>query len=159
MKSKAITREELEAEYRKCLERERIRRHKWRKTKQGGFESAFVSYDAMLGDSDGATDKLRCAGTLGSVISDPGPDVPSVCDPNKLKASCAKLRRHGKGHLVRTLQLIVKNGNNREESIWQIMVDTLKSIEQPKGNTTGKGKSSAGSSASKRTRGPCENND
>jgi len=151
MKRTPITPEELEATYRKCLERERIRRYNWRKTRQGAFESSFVSLDAILDNTNGTADKLRCIGTLGSVI--PDLDGLPVCDRNKLAAACTKLRRHGKGHLVRTLQLIVKNVNNRKESICQIMTDTQNRIRPPSDATTGKGTNSAASSASKRTKG------
>jgi len=185
MKRKAITDEEMETSYRKCLERERIRQCKWRKTKQGKFESSFVSYDAILDDPDGAVDKFRCAGILGTVISDPDHDKPPI-DPgrlparerNRLKAACNKLRRHEKEHLSRTLQFIAENGTNREESICQMMIDTLKrqlqnlcdatGTSRPRGAwgvqlaqkhtklrkrpTSGTGKNSAVSSASKRAK-------
>jgi len=152
MKRKAITPEELDKVYKACLERERKREYKWRHTKQGGFESAFVSYDAILDDPDGATDKLRCAGTLGAVISEPDADGLTVKDRDKLKAACTKLRRKKKKHLVRTLRLIAKNDTNREDSICQMMIDWLKRTAQRNGSTTGTGTSSATSSASKRTK-------
>lgn len=147
MSRKAITPEKLKEAYKKCLERERKREDKRRKTKQGEFESSFVSVDAML---DGATDKLRCLGTLGSVISDPDLDYLPVINRNKLIAACTKLKRHGKEHLVRTLQLIAKNGTNREESICQLMIDTQKRTKQRKDSTNGKGTHSADFSALKR---------
>jgi len=153
MKRTPITPEQNEAVYRMCLERERNRAYHWRKTKQGGFESSFVSLDALAGDPNSAADKLRCIGTLGEVVAEPDHDGLSVSDRNKLKAACAKLRRHGKGHLVRTLQLIVKNVNNREESICQIMTDRQQSKARPKSSTTDKGTNSAASSSSKRTKG------
>jgi len=150
MKRKAISPEEMNETYKACLERERKRRYKWRKTKQGEFESSFVSFDAILDDSDGATDKLRCSGTLGSVITKPDSDGLPMKDRNKLIAACTKLKRHGKEHLVRALQLIAKNGTNREESTCQLMIDARKSTKQPKRNTIDNSKNSANSSVSKR---------
>ena len=39
----------------------------------------------------------------------------------KLNAARMRLERAGLGHLVPVLRLIVRNGNNRKESIWQLM--------------------------------------
>lgn len=139
--------------YKQALKREQAREKEYRKTKQGRFEADFVSFDDLCNGTL-ANDKLRCLGTLSSVIAETPDDcaLRMVRNKNRLKHACEKLRRHGLGHLVRTLQLIAKNVNNREESICQLMKDALRDTSRQNNATSASGRNSANSSRSTSTK-------
>lgn len=128
-KKHVITPEEMKATYRQCLARERIRERDWRKTRQGSFESSALHLDFTVEEanerdrsvswlSDGGHGARKIYETL-----DPQPDP----DTERIK------RLDWAKHLVmrkapdclRVFWLIVKNGKNRKESIWQLVKHAL----------------------------------
>ena len=113
----------MQREYQRALEREKIRERDWRKTKQGAFESSMQSLDAMMENSS-QPDKM-------GMLSDSGRGVKRMLDeldgesephPNRLlrlKAARKRLKKHHP-NWIEVFDLIVKNGTNRKESIWQM---------------------------------------
>jgi len=95
------------------------------------FNARMRSLDAMAEGRDAAKWPLlsdRGEGERRMVEAIDGPDPAERAAEEarlsargrKLDAACRRLQRAKLGHLVPTLRLIVKNGNNRKESIWTI---------------------------------------
>jgi len=103
-----------------CLELERKSEWKRRQSRQGRFERSFESYDALV---DRFTDPTEIA-----TFSDGGKGAEEIVGggewERRKKWALNKLRRWP--DLQKTLRLIIRNGNNREESIWELMQDDLK---------------------------------
>ena len=126
MKRKPITPAELEREYRRCLDRERDRYREWAKTKQGAFETCQVlHFDAEAEEArerENSTSWLSDRGRSAAAIRRCG----KIARPQDDPATRQKRIDRAK-HLVmrkapeclRTFWLILKNGKNRKESIWQ----------------------------------------
>ena len=131
MKRKPITPAELEREYRRCLARERDRYREWAKTKQGAFETYRVlHFDAEAEEArerENSTSWLSDRGRSAAAIRRCG----KIARPQDDPATRQKRIDRAK-HLVmrkapeclRTFWLILKNGKNRKESIWQLAQKT-----------------------------------
>ena len=128
MKRKAITPDELEREYGQCLRRERKRYREWAKTRQGAFETYQVlHFDAEAEEArerEHSTSWLSDRGRGASVIRRFGNIARPQDDPDTRKKRIDRAK-----HLVmrkapeclETFWLIIRNGKNRKESIWQLM--------------------------------------
>ena len=131
MKRKPITPAELEREYRRCLDRERDRYREWAKTKQGAFETCQVlHFDAESEEArerENSTSWLSDRGRSAAAIRRCG----KIARPQDDPATRQKRIDRAK-HLVmrkapeclQTFWLILKNGKNRKESIWQLAQKT-----------------------------------
>lgn len=135
MKHILVTSREVEAAYRLCLERERLRERDWRTTKQGAFESSFIHFDF---EAEAAQERSNSA----SWLSDRGKGARQIraCDPVPQKPTrkqrINKARMTVMRHLpecLTTFWLVLKNGNNRKESICEL----AKRIKQGKIPNTG----------------------
>ena len=122
MKRKAITPDELEREYKRCIARERKRYREWAKTKQGAFET----YQVLHLDAEAEEARERENST--SWLSDHGRGAAAIrrCGPartdilRKREAAAIKKVRRTAAHLLPVLRLILKNGSNREKSICEL---------------------------------------
>lgn len=125
--AKGITPEELEREYKRCLKRERMRYREWAKTRQGAFET----YRIMHFDAEAEEAKERENST--SWLSDCGRGAQAIRTGGKAgrpqdRPDTRQKRIDRAKHLVmrkapeclETFWLVVKNGKNRKESIWQM---------------------------------------
>lgn len=131
MKRKPITPDELEREYKRCLDRERDRYREWAKTKQGAFETYQVlHFDAEAEEArerENSTSWLSDRGRSAAAIRRCG----KIARPQDDPATRQKRIDRAK-HLVmrkapeclQTFWLILKNGKNRKESIWQLAQKT-----------------------------------
>ena len=123
MKRKPITPAELEREYRRCIARERKRYREWAKTKQGAFETYQVlHFDAEAEEArerEHSTSWLSDRGRGAAAIRRCGPDRADIL--RKREAAAIKKVRRTAPHLLPVLRLILKNGNNREKSICELM--------------------------------------
>ena len=123
MKRKAITSEELEREYRRCLAREQDRYREWAKTRQGAFETYQVlHFDA---EAEEAREREHSA----SWLSDRGKGAAAIrrCGSaradiwRKREAAAIEKVRRASPHLLPVFRLILKNGSNREKSICELV--------------------------------------
>ena len=123
MKRKAVTPDELEREYKRCLARERKRYRDWAKTRQGAFETHQVLHlDAEAEEAlehENATSWLSDRGKGAAIIRWCGPDQANVL--LKREAAATEKVRRAAPHLLPVLRLILKNGNNREKSICELI--------------------------------------
>ena len=126
----------VEKVYRRCLKMERDRERSGRDTLQGAFEASFVHID--YGSENSREDSP-------SWLSDNGRGVEAIvaaCDGEDsesrhmrcIKNAREKLRR-AHPELVEVFNLIVKNGSNRKESIWQLMSRNCANGTPPKSAT------------------------
>ena len=123
MKRKAITPAELERAYRHCLDMERDRYREWAKTRQGAFET----YQVLHFDAEAEEAREREHST--SWLSDRGRGAAAIrrCGPakadiwRKREAAAIEKVRRAAPHLLPVLRLILKNGNNREKSICDLV--------------------------------------
>ena len=125
-----ITPEMLAREYGQCLRRERKRYREWAKTKQGAFETYQVlHFDAEQEEArerEHSTSWLSDRGRGAAVIRRCGKVARPQDDPDTRKKRIDRAK-----HLVmrkapeclKTFWLILRNGKNRKESIWQLMKD------------------------------------
>ena len=131
MKRKPITPAELEREYRRCLARERDRYRAWAKPKQGAFETYRVLH------FDAAAEEARERENSTSWLSDRGRSAAAIRRCGKIARpqddpATRQKRIDRAKHLVmrkapeclQTFWLILKNGKNRKESIWQLAQKT-----------------------------------
>ena len=117
----------MSAEYQKALALEADRERKWRQTtRQGRFESAMLSLDALR-DSFEDPDSVATFSDGGvaaeSIRSFEEPDAHAVYEQRR-KSALNKLRN--RPQLQRTLRLIIENGTNRKESVWTLMTTSKK---------------------------------
>ena len=112
----------MDADFKKCLKLERDRERSRRESAQGKFEASHQSLDRFL---DTFEDPSKAA-----VFSDGGAGAEQIvaeCDGDGGIAhyrTCVKRamnRLRGRPELQKTLRLIVKHGNRREDSIWAIL--------------------------------------
>ena len=123
MKRKPITPDEMEREYRRCIDMERDRYREWAKTRQGAFETYQVlHFDAEAEEArerEHSTSWLSDRGRGAAVIRRCGPAKADIWRKRE-NAAVKKVRRKAP-HLLQVLRLILKNGSNREESICELM--------------------------------------
>ena len=130
MKRKAVTPDELEREYKRCLARERKRYRDWAKTKQGAFETHQVLHlDAEAEEAqerENSTSWLSDRGK-GAAASLAGGTVVLPQDDPETRQKRIDRAKHlimrKSPECLQTFWLILKNGKNRKESIWQLMKD------------------------------------
>ena len=112
----------MSEEFRKCLKQERDRARSRRESAQGKFEASMQSLDRLF---DTFEDPSKAA-----VFSDGSAGekrIVAECDGDGSTAyyrTCVKRamnRLRNRPELRRTLRLVVKNGNRREDSIWEIL--------------------------------------
>ena len=99
--------------YQGAIDAERHREKQWRRTKQGAFESSFVSFEET---SEGFY-------PLGAAVSRPFNQDPAKARRAYMKAYI-RVRRKAP-HCLEVFNLIVKNGSNRQQSICE-MIEKLK---------------------------------
>lgn len=102
------------ATYQGSLDAERHREKQWRSTKQGKFESSFVSFEVAK----------EAFYPLGAAVSRPFYQDPEEESRAAKTAKQRVSRNIPECHEVFTL--ILKNGKNRPKSVWE-MVDEIKS--------------------------------
>ena len=132
MKRKAITPAELERAYRHCLDMERDRYREWTKTKQGAFETYQVlHFDAEAEEAmerENSTSWLSDHGRGAATIRRCGKvarpqDAPDMRRRRIDRAKHLVMRRAPE--CLETFWLILKNGKNRKESIWQLVKNAM----------------------------------
>ena len=122
----------VEEVYRQCLKRETDRERSHRDTKQGAFEASMLSFDrlmAEIGDpsksatfSDNGTGEeaivAACDGEGSKTPLDRG------CESKRrdILRNARKRLKRAHPELLEVFNLIVKNGKNRKESIWALMM-------------------------------------
>ena len=109
--------------YERALARERERERKRRATAQGRFESAALSLDARPDlDTDECESWLTDAGRGAAVIRGETPEPEDTGDTRRKRMDWAKHRIMRKApECLETFWLVIRNGKNRKESIWQLM--------------------------------------
>ena len=128
MKRKAVTPDELEREYKRCLARERKRYRDWAKTRQGAFETYQILHldaeaeealehehsTSWLSDRGKGAAPIRACGT----VVRPQDDT----EPRQKRINRARMAiiRH-MPECLGTFRKIINNGSNWKESVWQIM--------------------------------------
>ena len=126
--AKGITPEEMDREYKRCIRRENDRYREWAKSRQGAFET----YQVMHFDAEAEEAREREHST--SWLSDRGRGARVIRVFGKVARPQDDLDTRQKRidrakHLVmrkapeclETFWLIIKNGKNRKESIWQLV--------------------------------------
>ena len=112
----------MSEEFRRCLKQERDRERSRRESAQGKFESLHQSLDRLF---DTFEDPSKVA-----AFSDGGTGAERIvagCDDDGGSAyygKCVKRalnRLRGLPELQKTLRLVVKHGNRREDSMWEIL--------------------------------------
>ena len=109
--------------YERALARERERERKRRATAQGRFESAALSLDAMPDlDTDECESWLTDGGRGAEAIRGETPEPEEGADTRRKLLNRARMAvtRHLPECLT-TFRLVIKNGTNRKESIWELM--------------------------------------
>ena len=108
--------------YERALARERERERKSRTTAQGRFESAVLSLDAMPDlDTDECESWLADGGRGAEAIRGEAPEPEDGTDTRRKRMDRAKHRVMRKApECLRTFWLVIKNGKNRKESIWEL---------------------------------------
>ena len=132
MKRKAITPAELERAYRHCLDMERDRYREWTKTKQGAFETYQVlHFDAEAEEAmerENSTSWLSDRGRSAAAIRRCGKVARPQDDPDT-RQRCIDRAKHlvmrRAPECLETFWLILKNGKNRKESIWQLVKNAM----------------------------------
>ena len=112
--------------YERALARERERERKRRATAQGRFESAALSLDAMPDlDTDECESWLTDAGRGAAAIRGETPEPEDTGDTRRKRLDWAKHRIMRKApECLETFWLVIRNGRNRKESIWQMTKTT-----------------------------------
>ena len=113
---------DAERSYRQALKLERDRERSRRESAQGKFETSMLSLDRLV---DTFEDPSKAA-----AFSDGGAEAEwavRACDGERSPAyyrACVKRalnRLRNRPELQKTLRLVVKNGNRREDSMWEIL--------------------------------------
>ena len=132
--------ENVEKVYRLCRKREIDRERQWRKSKQGAFEASILSLDRIISRKhcrDVPTSaEDDCVFAADSWQSDGGKgaeDIIAACDAcyelshyECLKELARQRVKRTDKRLLPVLELVFRNVNNRKESIWQLMKQTLR---------------------------------
>ena len=115
-------------EYKQCLAREKDRYREWAKTRQGAFETYQVlHFDAEAEEArerEHSTSWLSDRGRGAAVIRRCGKVARPQDDPDTRRKRINRARMAIIRHMpecLETFWLIIKNGKNRKESIWQLM--------------------------------------
>ena len=108
--------------YERALARERERERKRRATEQGRFEVNALSLDAMPDlDTDECESWLTDGGRGAEAIRGETPEPEEGTDTRRKRLDWAKHRIMRKApECLRTFWLVIKNGKNRKESIWEL---------------------------------------
>ena len=112
----------MSGEFRKCIKRERDRARSRRESAQGTFEASHQSFDRLF---DTFEDPSKAAafsdGGAGSerIVADCDGDGSPAYYRMCVKRALNRLRN--RPELQKTLRLVVKNGNRREDSMWEIL--------------------------------------
>ena len=120
--------------YERALARERERERKHRATAQGRFESAALSLDARPDlDTDECESWLTDAGRGAAAIRGETPEPEDSGDTRRKRMDWAKHRIMRKApECLETFWLVIRNGRNRKESIWEL-AKTTTSRRRPNG--------------------------
>ena len=112
--------------YERALARERERERKRRATAQGQFESAALSLDAMPDlDTDECESWLSDGGRGAAAIRGEAPETEDAGDSRQKRMDRAKHKvMRNAPECLETFWLIIRNGKNRKESIWQMTKTT-----------------------------------
>ena len=112
--------------YERALARERERERKRRATEQGRFESAALSLDAMPDlDTDECESWLTDGGHGAEAIRGEAPETEDAGDSRQKRMDRAKHKvMRNAPECLETFWLIIRNGKNRKESIWQMTKTT-----------------------------------
>ena len=110
-------------EYMRCIDMERDRYREWAKTRQGAFET----YQVLHFDAEAEEAAERESST--SWLSDCGRGAAAVRRCGSARADLLRKReaaaiekvRRAAPRLLGVLRLILKNGNNREKSICELI--------------------------------------
>ena len=109
--------------YERALARERERERKRRATEQGRFESAALSLDAMPDlDTDECESWLTDGGRGAEAIRGETPEPEDGADTRRKRLNRARMAvTRNMPECLTTFRLVIKNGTNRKESIWELM--------------------------------------
>ena len=109
--------------YERALARERERERKHRATEQGWFESAALSLDAMPDlDTDECESWLSDGGRGAETIRSEAPETEDAGDTRRKRLNRARMAvTRNMPECLTTFRLVIKNGTNRKESIWELM--------------------------------------
>ena len=109
--------------YERALARERERERKRRATAQGRFESAALSLDAMPDlDTDECESWLTDGGRGAEAIRGETPEPEDGADTRRKRLNRARMAvTRNMPECLTTFRLVIKNGTNRKESIWELM--------------------------------------
>ena len=107
-----------DAEYRKCLKRERDRERSRREWRQGRFEASIMHIDFDEAESRAASPSWLSDRGKGAdaIIDAVDGETPENVYERRLDAARKRLRR-AHPEWLEVFNLIVKNGSNRKESI------------------------------------------
>lgn len=126
--AKGITPEEMDREYKRCIRRENDRYREWAKSRQGAFETYQVMhFDAEAEEArerehstSWLSDRGKCARVIRAFgkVARPQDDL----DTRQKRIDRAKhLVMRKASECLETFWIIIKNGKNRKESIWQLV--------------------------------------
>lgn len=105
-----------QATYEAALEAERLRERQWRRTRQGAFESSFVSFDA----------NTECYYPLAAVISSKKcKEEPDLEKRRRAYKTAHDRVRRNAPHCLKVFNLIIKNGKDRQKSICELVHEAL----------------------------------
>ena len=109
--------------YERALARERERERKRRAREQGRFESAALSLDAMPDlDTDECESWLSDGGRGAEAIRGETPEPEDGADTRRRRLNRARMAvTRNMPECLTTFRLVIKNGTNRKESIWELM--------------------------------------
>ena len=109
--------------YERGLVRERERERKRRTTAQGRFESAALSLDAMPDlDTDACESWLTDGGRGAEAIRGETSEPEDGADTRRKRLNRARMAvTRNMPECLTTFRLVIKNGTNRKESIWELM--------------------------------------
>ena len=112
----------MSGEFCKCLKQERDRARSRRESAQGMFEASMLSLDRLFDTfedpskaaafSDGGAGEVR-------IVADCDGDGSTEYYRTCVKRAMNRLRN--RPELQKTLRLVVRNGNRREDSMWEIL--------------------------------------
>ena len=118
--------------YAKALQLERYRERNWRKTRQGAFESSFLHFGSESSISEPYVSD-NGAGVKDIIAHCDGEDTMSRYQ-RMLKRAREKVR-YADPKLLEVFALVVKNGKNRKESIWELAKTSRMNGKPPKSAT------------------------
>ena len=109
--------------YERALVRERDRERKHRATEQGRFDAAALSLDAMPDlDTDECESWLTDGGHGAESIRGETPEQEDTGDTRRKRLNRARMAvTRNMPECLTTFRLVIKNGTNRKESIWELM--------------------------------------